>query len=249
MLKPRTQVGLVVTSLYHDGPAVVSSLRREHGALAVARQSENTKDVASAGEWVDSLANISVGDLLSESTDNMDFNCTQFPLHVGSNSLQQIPFSCDSFDAAIAAHVNKHQNKSDLQQSVASHGPSIWDAEETRDAFSFQKNGAFCDRATELLEEEKLKNINPTCGDMMEDPRSDHSSENSSKDFGGLTDIYWPDSLGPLDLDIPSCRYNSDDLILSDSLGGLNRLIANSLDGFQNCSFSWVGQERTCSNS
>ncbi|KAI3473282.1 hypothetical protein Pfo_030574 [Paulownia fortunei] len=251
-------------SRYHDGPAVVSSLRREHGALAVARQSENMKDVASAGEWVDSLTNISVGDLLSESTDNMDFNCMQFPLHVGSNSLQQIPFSCDSFDAAIAAHVNKHQNKSDLQQSDASHGPSIWDAEETCDAFSFQKNGAFCDEGhsasrndsleacrqttmtssyashnevEELLEEEKLKNINPTCRDMMEDPRSDHSSENSSKDFGGLTDIYWPDSLGPLDLDIPSCRYNSDDLILSDSLGGLNRLIANSLDGFQNCSF------------
>lgn len=47
-----------------------------------------------------------------------------------------------------------------------------------------------------------------------------------------------PDSLGPLDLDIPSsCRYQSNDLILSDSLGGLNRLIANSLDAFQSCSF------------
>ena len=49
--------------------------------------------------------------------------------------------------------------------------------------------------------------------------------------------ILQPDSLGALDLDISSCRYRSDDLILSDSLGGLNRLIASSLDAFQSCSF------------
>lgn len=46
-----------------------------------------------------------------------------------------------------------------------------------------------------------------------------------------------PDSLGPLDLDIPSSKYHSEDIILSDSLSGLNRLIASSLDAFQNCSF------------
>lgn len=46
-----------------------------------------------------------------------------------------------------------------------------------------------------------------------------------------------PESLGPLDLDIPSTRYHSEDIILGDSLGGLNRLIASSLDAFQNCSF------------
>ena len=46
-----------------------------------------------------------------------------------------------------------------------------------------------------------------------------------------------PDSLGPLDLDIPSSKYHNEDFILSDSLRGLNRLIAGSLDAFQNCSF------------
>jgi hypothetical protein len=46
-----------------------------------------------------------------------------------------------------------------------------------------------------------------------------------------------PDSLGPLDLDVPSSKYHNEDLILSDSLSGLNRLIASSLDAFQNCSF------------
>lgn len=53
-----------------------------------------------------------------------------------------------------------------------------------------------------------------------------------------LISIMWqPDSLGPLDLDIQSTKYHGDDLILSDSLSGLNRLIASSLDAFQNCSF------------
>lgn len=45
------------------------------------------------------------------------------------------------------------------------------------------------------------------------------------------------DSLGPLELDAPSCRYHSEDITLSDSFGGFNRLIVNSLDAFQNCSF------------
>jgi len=50
--------------------------------------------------------------------------------------------------------------------------------------------------------------------------------------------MWQPDSLGPLDLDIPSStKYHTGDLIFSDSLSGLNRLIASSLDAFQNCSF------------
>lgn len=52
-----------------------------------------------------------------------------------------------------------------------------------------------------------------------------------------MISILQPESLGPLDLDIPSSKYHSEDLILSDSLSGLNRLIASSLDAFQNCSF------------
>lgn len=96
--------------------------------------------VFSAGEWVDTLTNVSMGDLLSESH-NTEVNSNEFSFPIGS-----IPFSCDSFDAAIAAHIRKHQNKPDLQQSLASHGPSIWDAEETCDAFAFQKTSAFCDQ-------------------------------------------------------------------------------------------------------
>lgn len=55
--------------------------------------------------------------------------------------------------------------------------------------------------------------------------------------------VWQPDSLGPLDLEIPSTKYNSDDPILSDSLSGLNRLIASSLDAFQNCSFFGIDKK------
>lgn len=240
--------------------ASVPMSRKASGDLAVIRQVENTKDtVLSAGEWADSLTNISVGELLTEPTQNVD--CTGFPTPLASNCLQQIPFSCDSFDAAIAAHIYKHQNS---QPGITSHAPSIWDAEETCDAFSFQKTGAFCGEdhnlyindPVETLQQanmtspslsdhdvedfpdmENLTNNNHTCGDVTDECKSDHPSENPTKDFGGLTDIYWPDSLGPLDLEMHSCRYQSNDLILSDSLSGLNRLIANSLDAFQSCSF------------
>ncbi|XP_020549588.1 TSL-kinase interacting protein 1 isoform X2 [Sesamum indicum] len=266
-------VSKINTSRFQDSTAGLSSLREESGDLAVTRQVENMNIALSTGEWADSLTNISVGDLLSESTQSTDVNCTEFPMPLGSNCFQQMPFSCDSFDAAIAAHIYKHQNKVDLQQGLASHAPSIWDGEETCDAFAFQKTGAFCNKeqdvsmndtmdackqATvpspsasheELPEMEKVTSSDLACGDLMDDGMSDHPSENSTKDFGGLTDIYWPDSLGPLDLDIPSCRYHSNDLILSDSLSGLNRLIANSVDAFQSCSFFGLDKKEPASTA
>ncbi|XP_057805364.1 TSL-kinase interacting protein 1 [Salvia miltiorrhiza] len=256
-------VSNVSTSRYADSTAIVSLPRKASGDLIHTRQVENTKDTAlSAVEWADSLTNISMGELLSESTPNTDAKCSDFPGPLVS-SCQQIPFNCDSFDAAIAAHIFKHQTKVQ-QQVLASHAPSIFDAEETCDAFSFQKTSAFFREnhnasmngykdtpkqptitspsvshrdVEELPGAEKLTNNNRTCEDLVDECESDNPTENPTKDFSGLTDIYWPDSLGPLDLDIPSCRYQSNDLILSDSLGGLNRLIANSLDAFQSCSF------------
>ncbi|XP_042015589.1 TSL-kinase interacting protein 1-like [Salvia splendens] len=256
-------VSSVSTSRYSNSTAVALSPRNASGDLTHTRQVENTKDIPmSAGEWADSLTNISMGELLSESTPNTDANCSDIPGSLGLNC-QQIPFSCDSFDAAIAAHIFKHQTKVH-QQGLASHAPSIFDSEETCDAFSFQKTSAFFhenhnasvngfkdtrkqptitrpsvshSEVEELPGAEMVTNNNRACEDLVDECESDNPIENSTKDFSGLTDIYWPDSLGPLDLDIPSCRYQSNDLILSDSLGGLNRLIANSLDAFQSCSF------------
>ncbi|XP_071904034.1 LOW QUALITY PROTEIN: TSL-kinase interacting protein 1 [Coffea arabica] len=257
-----------VRSSNHTAAHVLN--RRESTTDRVVEQEENLDDLRphktvalSAGEWADSLTNISTGDLLTEASHNGEVNCIDSTELRNSHCLQQIPFSCDSFDAAIAAHIYKHQSRSALQPPLHTNTSSIWDGEETCDAFVFQKNSVFSEefqnasrisppetsreitstssaasgKAQESDPEEPLTD-DPRHGDIVDKCHSDqHSFDDSQRELNGLTDIYWPDSLGALDLDISSCRYRSDDLILSDSLGGLNRLIASSLDAFQSCSF------------
>ncbi|CAL0313271.1 unnamed protein product [Lupinus luteus] len=210
----------------------------------------------SPGEWADSLTNISVGDLLSGVSQDFG-NCIDPPIAENCNGLQQIPFCSDSFDAVIAAHISRHQDK----MAQPTHMPSIWDAEETCDAFLFKKNpvpqedGSCLSPFASLKSEkvtrrssEKLAELSPEkerfvddvaqAAEPMDSSESDADiQDHLPKDFNALADIYWPDSLGPLDLDIPSTKYHNDDIILGDSLSGLNRLIASSLDAFQNCSF------------
>ncbi|KAK7376090.1 hypothetical protein VNO78_34942 [Psophocarpus tetragonolobus] len=217
----------------------------------------------SAGEWADSLTNISVGDLLSGVSQDLEDNCINLPTAENCQDVQQIPFSSDSFDAAIAAHICRHQEKMG-QSSLTSQMSSIWDAEETCDAFLFRKDPllrecrpclslvASVESEKEVPERsfEKLDELSPERERLADDfaqtgPVPMDSSESDAdvqdhlgKDFSALADMYWPDSLGPLELDIPSStKYHSEDLIFSDSLSGLNRLIASSLDAFQNCSF------------
>ncbi|XP_058078191.1 TSL-kinase interacting protein 1 isoform X2 [Magnolia sinica] len=216
----------------------------------------------SAGEWADSLTNISIGDLLSEASRGMDANCFDPPAMRSSLCHNQIPFSCDSFDAAIAAHLSGPQDIPILSTQV-SHA-SIWDAEETCDAFSFQKVSLSREVSSPSLSSslgtsreiahsdslgfhglvEEFTQIGPPEDPACENDRkancqSDAQSRGDSTKDLPLTDIYWPDSLGPLDLDISPSRYQAQDLILGESisLSGLNRLIASSLDAFQNCSF------------
>ncbi|CAN6843844.1 unnamed protein product [Brassica oleracea] len=72
----------------------------------------------------------------------LENGCVDPPATEGSHCLiRDVSFDSDSFDAAIPAHILRHQNKppSALLQ-VPSGSSSIWDDEDTRDAFSFQKN-------------------------------------------------------------------------------------------------------------
>lgn len=86
--------------------------------------------------WIDCLSNISFGALLSEASPTPDASRGGHPLPVQNNtSLQQIP-NFDSFDAALAAYVAHHQASNTSTQVPHS---SIWDAEETCHAFTFQK--------------------------------------------------------------------------------------------------------------
>ncbi|XP_010241825.1 PREDICTED: TSL-kinase interacting protein 1 [Nelumbo nucifera] len=289
------------TAIDPDGNLPVSSVnsswfRKEIGDGSTRRQWEEVDNLRmsnstqlSAGEWADSLTNISIGDLLSEASRAADNNCTDQPILGSFQYLQQIPFSCDSFDAAIAAHIGGHKEKMGFQSTQVSHATSLWDAEETCDAFAFQKIRAFnqevqspskiasleaCRQIANTSSTsfrgltEELPEVRPkssTCeGDPLDNCQSDVDSpdssakelipensakdlspKNSSDDLDELTDIYWPDSLGPLDLDIPSPKYHRQDLFIGDStsFSGLNRLIASSLDVFQNCSFFGLDKE------
>ncbi|KAI3748424.1 hypothetical protein L6452_11478 [Arctium lappa] len=210
-------------------------------------------------EWADSLTNISVSDLLLDVSHNINANGIGPPLPPGSQCLQQVPFSCDSFDAAIAAHVSKNLNSNTVEPTIVS---SIWDAEETCDAFTFHKNNVLSEKthtskenckqdtstslapsgsAIEKLDEaEEAMEDHPAEVHSMDECQSDGNPEDgSAKDLRALTDMYWPESLGALEVDVGPCRYQSDDLILSD---GLSRILSSSLDAFQN--FSLFGLEQ-----
>ncbi|KAJ0908566.1 hypothetical protein HanRHA438_Chr07g0311841 [Helianthus annuus] len=192
--------------------------------------SQKNAGAVSVFEWADSLTNTSISDLLSD--------------HWVSGS--QCSFSCDSFDAAIAAHIGKTiGNNNGVEPTVVS--SSIWDAEETCDAFTFRKNNDLFDKhdtsamslvpSTSAVEklpdaEEPVQDCHAEVDAMDECPSDVNPKDDSAKDLHALTDIYWPDSLGPLEVDVPPCRYQSNDLILSESLGGLTRILTSSLDAF-----------------
>ncbi|XP_078428592.1 TSL-kinase interacting protein 1 [Wolffia australiana] len=173
--------------------------------ITVATTSPTARGMMSAGEWADSLTNISVGDLLTEAS-RAEVACAHGPAWPGAS------LSCDSFDAAIAGFMSCHHDSSAVPTLA-----SILDAEETCDEFSFHK--VLC------REDEK----GAKDGDMPEPARA-----------AELMEFAWPDSLGPLELDVPPARFEGQDLLFGDgggSLGGLSRLVASSLDAFQNCSF------------
>lgn len=89
----------------------------------------------SAGDWADSLTNISVGDLLSEASQAAKSSCIDSSVGKVAVCPQENPFSSDSFDAAIAAHISSHQLSRVTTQAAPS---SMWSAEETCDEFSFK---------------------------------------------------------------------------------------------------------------
>lgn len=251
--------GHVANSEWHREQIGEGTIRRRWDNMENARASSSPS--LSPGDWADSLTNISVGELLTEAS-HMETDDGE-PAVESANVFQQIPFSCDSFDAAIAAHIAAGpQQKFDLPSVQVSHAPSIWDAEETCDAFSFRKNlppkqnNSLCSTSTASVEMCKETPLTPMClTGLFEEPPKTRISKmfvneeasvdkcgsdaNSSKDLGGLTDLYWPESLGPILFDTPTSKYQTQDLIFGDSvsLSGLNRLIANSLDAFQNCAF------------
>jgi len=101
----------------------------------------------SSVDWADSLTNISVGDLLSEASKAAKASCVYSSLGKSAPFPQENPFSCDSFDAAIAAHISGHQSSRISTQAAPS---SMWNAEETCDEFSFRMVPALKNRESRL---------------------------------------------------------------------------------------------------
>lgn len=177
------------------------------------------------GDWADSLTNISVGDLL--------FEGSEVSSKQNSPGIQHTSLSCDSFDAAVAAH-------SYCPQLPVT---SVWTSEETCDEFSFKEATAFKAKSLNARTDisggaPKDNTINACSLELadcyIEDPKV--LQQEPAKDVS-LSDLYWSDSLGSLgqlDLDLSFPRYQPHDLCFSESISqsSFNRLITNNLDVF-----------------
>ncbi|CAH8384176.1 unnamed protein product [Eruca vesicaria subsp. sativa] len=170
----------------------------------------SSSNALSAGAWADSLTNISIGDLLCEAPDDIDSDYVDPPATEGSHCpLRDVSFASEFFDAAIAAHILRHQNKPSGLIPVTSGSSSLWDDEDTRDAFSFHKNrhasssklanvstGRKNGESSQLVEatsgDEGPCNLLDQQGDPMEEiPRYPCTIDSPGKTIYGLADVYW----------------------------------------------------------
>ncbi|CAL9202183.1 unnamed protein product [Musa hybrid cultivar] len=206
-------------------------------------QKNNSRSVNMS--WVDCLSNMSFGAILSEVSETPVNLC--HPLPAPNSSLQQIPMTCDSFDAAIASVMARHQPSNPSNRLIHS---SILEAEETCHAFPFAKVASSSHNhpastrdppATEncsdmlgpQVGQASLNNICPipVTVDACSEPKS-HSEDslNGGNQFAGMN-LSPPDSLGPLEYVAPCSREMNDGETI-----GLGGLITSSMDAFQNFS-------------
>uniref|UniRef100_A0A0E0BSD1 Uncharacterized protein n=1 Tax=Oryza glumipatula TaxID=40148 RepID=A0A0E0BSD1_9ORYZ len=176
----------------------------------------------SEGEWADTLTDISVGYLLTEAS-------REQPALASHSTIWGAEETCDAFSFNLPA-----SRKREGSNNSASSSPDSDSDVHPSNSEGFQ--GFLQDLAGAAVAHnpciDDAKDIESLCAESP--PRSDHDS--APKDQS-LADLYWPDSLGPLDLDIPSATYHADDLLLGDSQNSWNRMMANSLDAFRNLSF------------
>lgn len=165
--------------------------------------------------WTDTQTDISLGALLSDTSLHAASYQTDPVAAKSDLCLQQIPFACDSFDAAIAAHIYRHSQN---PQRAPSHS-SFLDAEVTCDAFTACQKFA------------SLKGV-PQHGQSLQETKTCPTSRMKESDHisssQGATGTKWLDSPSLFDLSLSSsCRILGGDSI---SLSGF---LANSVDAFQ----------------
>ncbi|BAS70741.1 Os01g0182400, partial [Oryza sativa Japonica Group] len=110
-------------------PSNFAAPSTEANTVKTMKQDNQSKETPLS--WIDCISNISFGALLAEAAPSQD---SKQLLPQNNSSLQQIPLTADSFDAAIASLIARQQASSQPKVST----PSLWDAEETCHAFPSQ---------------------------------------------------------------------------------------------------------------
>ncbi|CAM0880038.1 unnamed protein product [Alopecurus aequalis] len=186
--------------------------------------------------WIDCISNISFGALLSEAVPSQDSK--QPPLQ--SNSiLQQLPPTCDSFDAAIASLIAKQQTTSQPKVS----NPSLWDADETCHAFPSRKQTSF--RMPSLAPSNSTSSNLGAIPEFDTDGDQHWCTEGRKEEprpqipgFGINDDNVKPDIAMLESTGEPEPGASCSRLLNGTDSLGLSGLLANSLDAFPNFSVS-----------
>ncbi|XP_047055437.1 TSL-kinase interacting protein 1-like isoform X1 [Lolium rigidum] len=187
--------------------------------------------------WIDCISNISFGALLSEVVPSQDSK--QPP---SQSILQQLPATCDSFDAAIASLIRQQQTN---QPKVSN--PSLWDAEETCHAFPSRKqtsvrgplsapsnSSALASSMLGAIPESDADGDQQCCTEgRKEEPIPPVPCFGNNENVKPDVSMVPPESTGEPELG----AFRSRLLNGTDSLG-LSGLLANSLDAFPNFSVS-----------
>ncbi|PKA64528.1 TSL-kinase interacting protein 1 [Apostasia shenzhenica] len=196
---------------------------------------------------VDCLSNISFGALYSKIEEEVEGAKHSHQLGSEKNiNPQYLPISCDSFDAAIAAHISRYQPTNHSTKMPQS---SILDAEDTCNPFSFhnftssnnqaQSGDPSISPSSQKLESDivSLSNaLSPTLErddthladvlltnerDQSEEVKVDTNMKNNH--FKGL-DMLWPPPIGPCEV------ATSSRLMISSDSNGLTGSVSNFCD-------------------
>ncbi|RLM91267.1 TSL-kinase interacting protein 1-like [Panicum miliaceum] len=186
--------------------------------------------------WLDSISNISFGALLSEAAPSQDSK--QLPSQ-NNLSFQQIPATCDSFDAAIASLIARQQASNQPKVS----NPSLWEAEETCHAFAFQ-NQASRRTSSSVPGNSGSASVLGAIPETGTDDDQQCSTKGKEREATTETSVLGSDRNANPEISMHESTGDpehgssfSGSFSGTDSLG-LSGLLANSLDAFQNFSVS-----------
>ncbi|XP_066316975.1 TSL-kinase interacting protein 1-like [Miscanthus floridulus] len=182
--------------------------------------------------WLDSISNISFGALLSEAAPSQD---SKQPPSQNNTCLQQIPVTCDSFDAAIASLIARQQPSN--QPKVLN--PSLWEAEETCHAFPFQNQTS---QASSSVPGNSIATMSSSVLCAIPETGTDDqqcATDGRKEELNGQTSVLGDDINAKPDISMhesvgdPEPGASCPRLLSGTDSIGLSSLLTDSLDAFQ----------------